>query len=77
VPLSQPRVSGEQLTVIRDPKGLVDPRLPEEFTDAVDTAPLMIPLTVAVMAGFCVRSARSRAGTRDREPKFPTIRICR
>lgn len=50
---------GEQLTVIRDPEGLVDPRLPEELTTAVDTAPVMIPLTIAVMVALCVGAARS------------------
>ncbi|KHD76447.1 hypothetical protein [Actinoplanes utahensis] len=49
---------GERLTVIRDPEGLVDPRLPEEVTEAVDTVPVMIPFTIAVMAGLCVGAAR-------------------
>ena len=50
---------GELLTVIRDPEGLVDPRLPEELTEAEDTTPVMIPLTIVVMASLCVGAATS------------------
>jgi hypothetical protein len=54
---------GDPVTVICDPEGLVDPRLPEELAEARESAPLITSLTIAVMAGLCVGAAWSR----DRE----------
>ncbi len=53
---------GEQVTVIHDPQALVDPRLPEELAAVRQDAPVMIPLTIMVMAGLCVGAAWSREG---------------
>ncbi|WP_229072240.1 hypothetical protein [Actinoplanes sp. DH11] len=51
---------GDRVTVIHDPDGLVDPRLPGEVAEAVDTAPLMVGLMIVGVAGLCVKAARAR-----------------
>lgn len=52
-------VPGHRVVVIRDPEGLVDPRMPQEVTEAEGTA-VLIGVTVALMAGLCAVAARAR-----------------
>ncbi|WP_186316190.1 hypothetical protein [Catellatospora sichuanensis] len=48
---------GQRVTVVRDPEGLVDPRLPEELTDAAGLW-IIGPGVASVIAVLCVLAGR-------------------
>ncbi|HWS39360.1 MAG TPA: hypothetical protein VN408_42280 [Actinoplanes sp.] len=52
-------VPGKRVVVILDPRGLVDPRMPAEVADA-EGMPVLIGVTVVLMAGLCAGAARAR-----------------
>ncbi|MEU6076749.1 hypothetical protein [Micromonospora sp. NPDC047074] len=65
---------GHGVTVVRDPEGLVDPRLPEELTDAGGLW-VIVPVVFVVLAVFCmlagrpvVHPARKTSARRRRRP---------
>jgi hypothetical protein len=58
---------GERVTVVRDPGGLVDPRLPDEFAEARDGGAVFLSMILIIMAGLCLGAswARHREGDDD------------
>jgi hypothetical protein len=68
--------TGDQVIVVRDPEGLVDPRLPEELAEADEVAGVL-PLTVAVLAGLCVGAAWSQTRQAPGRHHSPTRRRVR
>jgi hypothetical protein len=48
---------GDQVAVVYDPKGLADPRLPEELTHAKTALPVVVVLYLAT-AGLCMLTGR-------------------
>ncbi|GIE33819.1 hypothetical protein Ait01nite_068640 [Actinoplanes italicus] len=57
---------GERVTVVRDPEGLVDPRLPEELTDARSEWIIVASCSWVVIAVLCMLAGRP--GTRRLRP---------
>ncbi|WP_433041212.1 hypothetical protein [Dactylosporangium sp. CS-033363] len=51
---------GARVTVVRDPGGLVDPRLPAELDEIRVTAPLVTPIVLAALAWLCGLAGRPR-----------------
>ncbi|WP_433200984.1 hypothetical protein ACQP00_29745 [Dactylosporangium sp. CS-047395] len=51
---------GARVTVVRDPGGLVDPRLPVELDEILATGLLVTPLVLAALAWLCGLAGRPR-----------------
>ncbi|MBB5477006.1 hypothetical protein [Micromonospora parathelypteridis] len=52
---------GQRVIVVRDPQGLVDPRLPEEIGTGQGTL-ILLPGVFVVLAVFCMLAGRQRPG---------------
>jgi hypothetical protein len=56
---------GERITVVIDPNGLVDPRLPDEFADAHEGFAALLATALAVMSGLCLGASWARNREED------------